>query len=183
MAALSGGAASVKRTLVVNGLEIAHIIEQKFPGAVEDAVPEAATIVADKLIDVCTYLRDDPELRFQFLSSLTGVDRLEYFEVAYHIESIRLNKITALKVRTFDRDNPAVPSVVSVWPGANLQEREAYDLMGIHFAGHPDMRRIFLWEGFSGHPLRKDYLNLPGGRMAGLERFPGEPGGPLEGRG
>ena len=64
-----------------------------------------------------------------------------------------------------------------------LQEREAYDLMGIHFEGHPDMRRIFLWEGFAGHPLRKDYLNLPGGRMAGLERFPGEPGVELTGRG
>ena len=175
--------AKVKRTQVLNGLDIAHIIEQKLPGAVEEAVPEAATIAAGHLIAALTYLRDDPELRFEFLSSLTAVDRLEYFEVAYHLESIRLNKMTAVKVRTFDRDNPAVPSVVGVWPGANLQEREAYDLMGIHFEGHPDLRRIFLWEGFSGFPLRKDYLNLPGGRMAGLERFPGEPGGPLEGRG
>jgi Ni,Fe-hydrogenase III component G len=64
-----------------------------------------------------------------------------------------------------------------------LQEREAYDLLGIHFEGHPDLRRIFLWDGFAGFPLRKDYLNMPGGLMAGLERFPGEPGGKLQGRG
>jgi NADH:ubiquinone oxidoreductase subunit C len=86
-------------------------------------------------------------------------------------------------VKTYDRESPRVPSVCSVWPGANLQEREAYDLLGIHFEGHPDLRRIFLWDGFAGFPLRKDYLNMPGGLMAGLERFPGEPGGKLQGRG
>jgi len=170
-------------TTVVTGLDIAHRIEQRFPDAVVNAIPEAATIAAGKLIDACTYLRDDPELRFEFLSSLTGVDRLDSFEVVYHIESIRLNMITCLKVRVFDRENPRVPSVYPVWPGADLQEREAYDLLGIYFEGHPDLRRIFLWDGFAGYPLRKDYLNLPGGLMAGLERFPGEPGGPLGGRG
>ncbi|MDO8615404.1 MAG: NADH-quinone oxidoreductase subunit C [Dehalococcoidia bacterium] len=170
-------------TAVLTGLDIAHRIEEQSPGAVADAAPEAATIVPARLGDVCRYLRDDPGLRFEFLSSLTAVDRLEYFEVVYHLESLRLNLITVIKVRTFDRDNPVAPSVCAVWPGANLQEREAYDLMGIYFEGHPDLRRIFLWEGFAGHPLRKDFLNLPGARMAGLERFPGEPGGPLEGRG
>ena len=170
-------------TAVVTGLDIAHKIDQKFPGAVEEAAPEAATVNAERLLDVCGYLRDDPGLRFEFLSSLTGVDRLDGFEVAYHLESIRLNTITCIKVRTFDRDNPRVPSVVGMWPGANLQEREAYDLLGIYFEGHPDLRRILLWDGFAGYPLRKDYLNLPGGKMPGLERFPGEPGGPLEGRG
>ena len=170
-------------TTTVTGLDIAHRIEQKFPGAVVEALPEAAYVQAEKLVEVCKYLRDDPELKFQFLSSLTAVDRLEWFEIVYHLESIRLNRITVIKVRTDNREEPSVPSVVEVWPGANLQEREAYDLMGIRFEGHPDMRRIFLWEGFAGHPLRKDFLNLPGGRMAGLHRFPGEPGDPMEGRG
>ena len=170
-------------TKVLGGLDIAHRIDQKFPGAVAEAAPEAATIGPDKLIDVCTFLRDEPELRFEFLSSLTAVDRLEYFEVVYHLTSIRLNQMTAIKVRTDDRENPKMPSVTSVWTGANRQEREAYDLMGIVFEGHPDLRRVFLWDGFAGHPLRKDYLNLPGGQMAGLERFPGEPGEPLGGRG
>jgi len=163
-------------TATVNGLDIAHRIDQKFPGAVANAVPEWATIEAERLVEVCTYLRDDPEMEFKFLSSLTGVDCLDSFEVVYHLEAFRHNRITCLKVKTHDRDNPSVPSVVPVWPGANLQEREAYDLLGIQFEGHPDMRRIFLWEGFAGHPLRKDYLTLPGGIMPGLERFPGEPG-------
>ena len=163
-------------TAMVTGLDIAHRIDEKFPGAVANAAPEAATIEAARLIEVCTFLRDNPDLEFKFLSSLTGVDCLDSFEVVYHLEAFRHNRLTCIKVKTMDRDNPLVPSVVPVWPGANLQEREAYDLLGIHFEGHPDMRRIFLWEGFAGHPLRKDYLTLPGGIMPGLERFPGEPG-------
>jgi len=163
-------------TVTVTGLDIAHRIDQKFPGAVAHATPEAAAIHPARLIEVCTHLRDDPDLEFKFLSSLTGVDCLDSFEVVYHLESFRHNRMTCLRVKTYDRDNPIVPSVVPVWPGANLQEREAYDLLGIRFQGHPDMRRIFLWEGFAGHPLRKDYLTLPRGIMPGLERFPGEPG-------
>jgi NADH/F420H2 dehydrogenase subunit C len=170
-------------TVTVTGLELAHRIEQEFPGAVEDAAPEAVTVRRERLLEVAPFLRDSEDLQFKYLNSLTAVDRLDYFEVVYHITSIRFNRMAAVKVRTEGRDDAWVPSVVGVWPGAQLQEREAYDLMGIYFQGHPDLRRIFLWEGFSGHPLRKDFLNLPGGKMAGLERFPGEPGGPLAGRG
>ncbi len=179
MPALSGA----EGTVALSGLEIAQRIEEKFPGAVLRAAPEGAEVQADRLLVVCTYLRDDPELSFSFLAALTAVDWLDRFEVVYHLQSIRHNRLTVLKVETDDRENPYVPSVVPVWRGANLQEREAYDLMGIRFAGHPDLRRVFLWEGFAGHPLRKDWLNMPGGLMAGLERFPGEPGGKLEGRG
>ena len=108
---------------------------------------------------------------------------MEWFEVVYHLESFRWNRIVELKVLAPDRENPVVPSLVPAYQGALLQEREAYDLMGIRFDGNPDLRRVFLWEGFAGHPLRKDYLNLPGGQMAGLERFPGEKGVELSGRG
>ena len=169
-------------TKFLDGQEIAHQIEQKFPEAVVDAQPEFAMIEADKLIDVCTFLRDDSDIDFTFLNSLTAVDRLDTFEIVYHMTSMRLNHLGAIKTSTSEREKPVVPSVTSVWPGAHLQEREAYDLMGIVFDGHPDLRRIFLWEGFAGWPLRKDYLNMPG-HMAGLERFPGEPGKKLEGRG
>lgn len=172
-----------KVTAVLNGLDIAHRIEQQFPDVVVEAAPEAAIVSPERLIEVCTFLRDEPGLKFEFLSSVTAVDRLEYFEVVYHLTSIRLNLRTAIKVRNDDRENPRVPSVTGVWPGANLQEREAYDLMGIVFEGHPDLRRVFLWDGFDGFPLRKDYLIGPGGRFPGLERFPGEPGDPLVGRG
>ena len=169
-------------TKFLDGQEIAHQIEQKYPEAVVDAQPEFAMIEADKLIDVCTFLRDDDDLDFTFLNSLTAVDRLDTFEIVYHMTSMRLNHLGSIKTSTSEREKPVVPSVTSVWPGAHLQEREAYDLMGIVFDGHPDLRRIFLWEGFAGWPLRKDYLNMPG-HMAGLERFPGEPGKKLEGRG
>lgn len=170
-------------TKVISGEEIAHRIQQKYPDAVVDARPEWAEIESSRLIEVCTFLRDEPELEFGFLSSLTGVDRLEHMEVVYHLLSISRNQATALKTRAADHDNPELPSLVSVWRGAHLQEREAFDLLGIRFQGHPDLRRIFLWEGFPGYPLRKDWLNFPGGQMAGLERFPGDPGGELEGRG
>lgn len=170
-------------TVHVTGLEIAGRIEQRFPGAVVEAVPEFAVIVPERLIEVTMWLRDDDEHHYKFLSCLTGVDRIEWFEVAYHLESFRHNKLVALKVQTTDRDNPTVPSLVPVYLGAQLQEREAYDLLGIRFEGNPDLRRIFLWEGFAGFPLRKDFLNMPGGQMPGLERFPGEPGVELSGRG
>ncbi|MCH8815848.1 MAG: NADH-quinone oxidoreductase subunit C [Chloroflexi bacterium] len=168
-------------TRLLAGQDIAHQIEQKYPEAVVDAQPEFAMVKADKLIDVCTFLRDG-DLDFKFLNSLTAVDRLDAFEIVYHMTSISLNQMGSIKISTSEREKPVFPSVTSVWPGAHLQEREAYDLMGIVFEGHPDLRRIFLWEGFAGWPLRKDYLNMPG-HMAGLERFPGEPGKKLEGRG
>lgn len=170
-------------TVTLTGLDIAHRIDQRFPGAVEEAQPEYAAVKPEKLIEVLMWLRDDDELQFKFLSSLTGVDRLEWFEVVYHLESIRKNLITVIKVRSYDHENPSVPSAVPVWEGAHLQEREAYDLMGIRFEGHPDMRRLFMWEGFAGWPLRKDYLNVAGGLNAGLEHFPGEPGLDFTGRG
>jgi NADH-quinone oxidoreductase subunit C len=170
-------------TKVLSGPEVAHRIEQKLPDAVVEAVPEWTEVRPERLIEACELLRDDPTLDFAFLSSLTGVDRLDHFEVVYHLLSISRNQETCLKVRCADRESPEAPSLVPVWRGAALQERETYDLMGIRFLGHPDLRRIFLWDGFPGHPLRKDWLNFPGGQMAGLERYPGEPGGKLEGRG
>jgi NADH-quinone oxidoreductase subunit C len=170
-------------TYSLSGTDLAHHIEQKFPDAVVDAQPEWAEVKPERLVEVCTHLRDDPELDFRYLTSLTGVDRLDHFELVYHLVSIGRNQASTLKIRCHDHDDPEVPSVVPVWRGAHLQEREAFDLMGIRFQGHPDLRRVFLWEGFAGHPLRKDWLNFPGGQMAGLERFPGEPGGKLEGRG
>jgi NADH-quinone oxidoreductase subunit C len=170
-------------TTFVTGLEIAHQLEGRFAGAVEEAQPEFAAIKAASLVEALTWLRDDDDQSYRFLSSLTGVDRIGWFEVVYHLESFKHNRATTIKVRSEDRENPSVPSAVPVWPGAQLQEREAYDLLGIRFEGNPDLRRIFLWDGFAGWPLRKDYLNMPGGQMPGLERFPGEPGVELSGRG
>jgi NADH-quinone oxidoreductase subunit C len=170
-------------TRVLSGLDVAHRVQQKLPDAITEATEEWAVVKSDQLVEACTILRDDHDFDFRFLDSLTGVDRLDHFEVVYDVVSISHNHGAVVKTRCPDRDNPEVPSLVPVWRGAHLQERETFDLMGIRFAGHPDLRRIFLWDGFPGHPLRKDWLNYPGGQMAGLERFPGEPGDRLEGRG
>ncbi len=118
---------------------------------------EGVIVAADQLVDVALALRDD--LGFNFLSSITGVDLIEEnkLEAVYHLYSIEKGGgPVVLKVQT-DRDEAKIPSLVPVWPGADFQEREAYDMIGIHFDGHPDLRRILTWDGFHGHPLRKDW--------------------------
>jgi len=113
-------------------------------------------VAAEHLLDVARVLRD--ELGYDLLSSVTGVDYLPdgKMEVVYHALQTIGGPLLCFKTQT-PRDNPVVPSVTSIWPGAEFQEREAYDLLGIRFEGHPDLRRILLWEGFEGHPLRKDW--------------------------
>lgn len=110
---------------------------------------------------VCRFLRDDPDLAFDFLSDVTGVDRLMLpepsprFEVVYHVYSLQHRRRLRLKVRV--ADGQAVPTVTGVWPTANWHEREVYDLFGVPFEGHPDLRRILMPDDWEGHPLRKDY--------------------------
>ena len=159
---------------LLDGLEVGERISQRVPQAVVEATPQWVTVDPEKLVAVATYLRDDSELDLRFLIGVTGVDLLDHFEVVYHLQSLSHNHMLTLKTRAVDHKDPEVPSLVSVWRGAELQEREVYDLMGIRFAGHPDLRRVFLWEGFPGHPLRKDWLQMPGGFSPGLERFPRE---------
>ena len=139
--------------------------------------------------DVCLALRDDPDLRFEILIDLAGLDYLEYaasewktfsatgsgfsrgvnrggprkphdgarFAVAYQLLSITHNQRLRLRARCEDAEDPIIDSVVDVWPGANWFEREAFDLFGILFTGHPDLRRILTDYGFIGHPFRKDF--------------------------
>jgi NADH-quinone oxidoreductase subunit C len=113
------------------------------------------------LLRVCRYLKDDADLAFDFLSSVTGVDRLRLpensprFEVVYHLYSIQFKRRVRLKVRVHEGE--AVPSVIGVWESANWHEREIFDLFGVPFEGHPDLRRILMPDDWEGHPLRKDY--------------------------
>jgi NADH-quinone oxidoreductase subunit C len=116
------------------------------------------TVVADQIVPFVTYLRDDPRLGFVNLTDVCGVDhpsREKRFDVVYHLLSPRQNVRVRVKVAT-DADTP-VPSITSVFPGADWFEREAYDLYGIIFTGHPDLRRILTDYGFEGHPMRKDF--------------------------
>jgi len=116
-------------------------------------------VEADAIPEVAAYLRDDPELAFDVLSNLTGVDwkAESRLEVVYHLYSYRHRHSLVLKV-SVPREAPRVPTVAGVWKAANWLEREAYDLLGIEFAGHPDLRRLLMPEDWVGHPLRKDFV-------------------------
>ena len=118
---------------------------------------EGVLVDAEKIVDVGLALRDD--LGFNYLSSVTGVDLIDEnkLEVVYHAYSIEKGGGPVVFKVQVDRDNPIVPTLVPVWPGADFQEREAFDMVGVVFEGHPDMRRILTWDGFYGHPLRKDW--------------------------
>ena len=116
-------------------------------------------IPAEKMHALALKLKSEPDLGFDYLFCLTGVDMVKYLEVVYHLESIRHRHMLVLKVRTTDRENGAVDTVCDVWRTAELHEREVYDLLGIRFNNHPDLRRFFLSEDWKGHPLRKDYVD------------------------
>jgi NADH-quinone oxidoreductase subunit C len=103
------------------------------------------------------YLKNTPDFDFDYFNFVTAVDYYSYFELVYHLTSTKHNHSVFIKTRCYDRASPSVPSVVSLWQGADFQEREVFDLFGIKFTGHPNLKRIFLWEGFDGHPLRKDW--------------------------
>ena len=162
-----------RATTWLGGAHVAERVRAAVPDAVDDVTDGWVIVRADRLLEVARFVHDDPELDGRYLVSITGVDRYDHFEVVYHVASLTRNHLFVLKT-TADHEEPQVPSVVSVWHGAHLQEREVYDLMGIRFTGHPQLKRLFLWEGFPGHPLRKDFMTLPGGFRPGLQRFPKE---------
>ena len=145
-------------TTALNGEQLAKRITKSFPGAVVAADKAVVVVTGKHLYQVAEFLKNTPALDFDYLTNLTAVDYMDYFEVVYHLVSLKHNHSVVLKIRCYDRDKPVVPSVVSLWCSADFQEREAYDLMGIIFEGHPNLKRLLLWEGFVGHPLRRDYL-------------------------
>ena len=141
-------------------------LRQHFPDTVlateEFRGDQIVTIKAERLLDVARYLRDDPQQRFDFCVDVASSDRLNLnetprFAAVYQLQSLPFNRRMRLVVPLPGGDNPAVSSVVDVWPTANWLEREVYDLMGIRFQGHPDLRRILMPYDWQGHPLRKDY--------------------------
>lgn len=144
-------------TIALKGEEIARKLEDSLPGVVVETIESTVIVKEDALFEAAQFLRNTPGLEFDYLTSLTAADYPKYLELIYHLTSIKHNHSLVLKTRCYNRESPEVPSVVSLWNGANFQEREVYDLMGISFTGHPNLRRIFLWEGFQGHPLRKDF--------------------------
>ena len=140
------------------GSELAERLQSAVPNSVEEWNSLAVWVRPARIEEIARFLRDDPDLDFQFLNAISAVDFIEHFEVVYHLTSLRHQHTAVVKTRVFGREDLSLPSVYHVWRGADFQEREIWDLMGVRFDGHPNMKRIMLWEGFEGHPLRKDYL-------------------------
>ena len=141
-----------------SGADAARRINEAIPGAAVDHNDTDVWVLSECISDTARLLKEDAALDFSFLNAVSAVDYVEYFELVYHLLSLRRNSSLVVKSKVFGRDEPAVESVYDVWKGADLQEREVWDLMGIRFDGHPNMKRVMLWEGFPGHPLRKDFL-------------------------
>jgi NADH-quinone oxidoreductase subunit C len=143
---------------------IGRLLLERFAGDLEDVrIQEPQTVVArcarEKLKDVAARLKADPEAGYETLNFVAGVDHRTSFEAVYHVYSWKTNTWLELHV-PLPKDDPRVDTVTDVWPAADWHEREAWDMVGIRFVGHPDPRRILLKDDFIGHPLRKDYVDL-----------------------
>lgn len=140
--------------------ELILVLTDRFPGAaiVQGNKYVEMTVTAESLHETAILLKETSEISFDYLFCLTGVDYPENMGIIYHLESVEHRHVMVLKVRTADRVNPAVDTVSDVWITAKYHEREAYDLLGIHFNNHTDLRRLFLDDEW-GFPLRKDYVD------------------------
>ncbi len=142
----------------LSGQDLAERINGALDSTVEKWDDDAVWVQPSSMERVAWFLKDGEGLDFQYLNAVSAIDFIDCFDVVYHLTSFRQQHKAVVKARLYGRESLSLPSVYSVWRGADLQEREVWDLMGIHFEGHPNMKRIMLWEGFDGHPLRKDYL-------------------------
>jgi NADH-quinone oxidoreductase subunit C len=147
---------------VIDLVVLGETIKAALPGAVTGSSVAFdqlnVTVEASKIVDVVKFLRDDPALRFVSFIDVTAVDypgREKRFDVVYHLLSPTLN--ARIRLRAEASETTQVPSIIEVYPGADWFERECYDLYGVIFTGHPDMRRLLTDYGFDGHPLRKDF--------------------------
>ena len=138
-----------------------QVLKDTFSSATfDEAVQQPAVYVAaEELSALLRFLRDDARFAFARLENLTAVDYKTYFEMVYHLFNWKAGTWITVKVK-LSHERPFVPSVTDIFPGVEYEEREVYDLMGIGFTDHPDLRRILLADDFEGHPLRKDYKQL-----------------------
>jgi len=140
------------------GTEVAAKVGAKAPGSVVSSDQNSILVKSSALAGVMRFLKESPEFDFNYLNNVTAVDNLDHFEVVYNLTSMKKKHTLCVKARVPGRQNPEIASIAALWHGADFQEREIYDLMGIRFVGHPNLKRIALWDGFNGHPLRKDFL-------------------------
>jgi len=145
-------------TVALYGKDVAKKLRVVFSEAIIASDARAVFVDNEWLYKVSEYLKNTDGFEFDYLANLTAVDYMNYFEVIYNLTSLKNNHSMVLKTRCYGRENLSIPSVVDLWRTADYQEREIFDLFGITFAGHPNLKRLFMWEGFEGYPLRRDYL-------------------------
>ena len=138
--------------------ELIKYLNEEFPGAVVVQGKQYAemTVEKDNLVDIAIKLKESLETQFDFLISITGVDYSDSMGVIYHLESTKYRHMMVLKAKTSNREEPIIDTLTEVWRTAKYHEREVYDLLGVKFNNHSDLRRLFLEDGW-GFPLRKDY--------------------------
>ncbi len=145
---------------MASSTEIKQAVLASFASSVDDAGEidgvQVFYVNSNRIADLCSFLKETNGLQYDYLTSLCGVDYSDRIEVVYHLYSYELKHSLILKVK-LNAKAPVIPSVCSVWKAGNWQEREAYDMFGIVFEGHPDLRRILLEPDWEGFPLRKDY--------------------------
>ena len=141
----------------LGGAELAERVDGGVPGAVDRWTDYTLWINPPFISRVAAFMHKDGDLDMEYLNSISAIDYIGHFELVYHLTSFRKGHKATLKSRLPGREDLSAPSVYHLWRGADFQEREIWDLMGIRFEGHPNMKRIMLWEGFDGHPLRKDF--------------------------
>ncbi|MDR3542793.1 MAG: NADH-quinone oxidoreductase subunit C [Desulfosporosinus sp.] len=130
-------------------------------GEVEEIIGELVLKVkASYIIETLNGAKNFPNIPCDFLHDLCGLDLVDHLEVVYQLSSLRGTQRLRVKA-IVDRENPVIDSVTNIWQGANFLEREAYDMFGIKFKGHPNLKRIYMWDDFEGYPLRKDYVTEP----------------------
>ena len=152
----------------MTGAAIVADLQERFGAAIVETHDQhgddTVVVTREALGELLRHCRDAPPLAFDMLTDLTAVDYVKFpgredgprFEVVYHLYSLRHNHRLRVKVRV-EEDDPVVATAVPLWPIANWLEREVWDMFGVRFEGHPDLRRLLLYEEFVGHPLRKDY--------------------------
>ena len=136
-------------------------IEISFPEEVETEETQFLTLSVNpsKLHELAKQLKENSDTSFDYMFCQTGIDWLEHMEVVYHLRSTTHGHEVIVRTQIIDRENPIVDSVYDIWKTADFHEREIFDLLGIRFTNHPDLRRIFLDDDWEGYPLRKDYVD------------------------
>jgi NADH-quinone oxidoreductase subunit C len=158
--------------------ELCNKVKAKFPDVTVPPVPEKfirdpqdfILVPPKNIVAVCRFLKENDEMSFDLPNQMTAVDYIKenQFELVYYLYSTRHKHAIVVKSR-IDRAAPEIESVTPIWSGMDWQEREVFDLMGITFTGHPNLKRIMMWDGFPGHPLRKDYVHVTDRYDSGLE--------------